>query len=124
MWKWLVTKQRVKLGNYMETSSNGVPQGATASPGLWNVYCDPLLRTLSEFLPSQMSVRAYADDICITSVNYVKFVEAITLIEQWCEEHNMVINKEKSGIMVFDWKLGSKGLGTDAERIRGYPVVA
>lgn len=36
----------------------------------------------------------------------------------------MVINRAKSGIMVFDWQRAGRGLGTAAEAIRGFPVIA
>jgi hypothetical protein len=107
-----VTAQKVRIGEHITESSNGVPQGSTASPGLWNVYCNPLIEAIANMLPSQITIRAYADDICITSTNFVKFKECIHYIEEWCKTHNMIVNKEKSGIMVCDWK--TPGTGTKA----------
>jgi hypothetical protein len=121
LWKWLVTKQKVRLGKQVAECNNGVPQGSTASPGLWNVYCNPLIDTIANMQPEQITIRAYADDICITSTNFVRFKDCIKYVEEWCGTNNMIVNKRKSGIMICDWR--TRGKGTTAEEIMGYPIV-
>lgn len=43
LWEWLVGNQTVQLGAGEAQGTNGIPQGSTLAPGLWNVYMTPLV---------------------------------------------------------------------------------
>jgi hypothetical protein len=47
--------------------------------------------------------------------------EMIRIFEQWCRDNSMTPNRNKSGVMYFDWKKNSKGL--KVKEFSGYPVV-
>jgi hypothetical protein len=83
--KWLMSNQRIKLGKHVEICTNGVPQGSTSAPGLWNVYCDSLIRRIRAVNLDRVTVRAYADDICVIATSLFWLGKAIDEIEKWCK---------------------------------------
>ena len=79
----------------------GVPQGYSTSCSLFNVYINDLVVGLNEILGTQ--VLAFADDLVIISDTLMRFEEAISLIEKWCFNNRMKLNKQKSTLMFLPW---------------------
>lgn len=46
----------------------------------------------------------YADDISYTSYTESTLVQAIDIVEQWTKDNNLIINKEKCGILDLNFK--------------------
>ena len=96
--------QQVRVDGHLSTtqiSNNGVPQGSILSPTLFSIFLNDLL-TCTQSLDSH----AYADDTIFhtsdTSIDRLvhKTQQDINLISQWCENHGMKINKEKSHFLI------------------------
>jgi hypothetical protein len=45
-------------------------------------------------------MRLFADDICVVGKNELEIRKAITLIERWAMDKEMILNKKKSGVMI------------------------
>lgn len=70
-------------------------QGSPLSPTLFVIYINDLLISL-EKINSQP--RGYADDISLTNNTLTSLKKSIKIIEKWCEDNKIKLNKEKSGI--------------------------
>ena len=70
MWRYLCTAQTVTLGDGSVTATNGIPQGSTIAPGLWNVYCNSILRELASLYERKVRPAAVADDSCILAISW------------------------------------------------------
>ena len=62
LWKYLCAHRTVRVGDEIVAASNGVPQGSTASPGMWNVYSNGIIKQLATFRPEKLVPAAVADD--------------------------------------------------------------
>ena len=62
---------------------------------------------------------AYADDLAIIGICKVRLIEALNVVEEWAEENNLNINKNKSGILIH----GERGRARkeDEGYLRDYP---
>ena len=92
----------------------GVAQGKLCSPNLFNIYIDDLLDELEIIC---FCVLAYADDTVFMCENKDRLLEAIKVLEKWCDKNKIGVNKKKSGIIIINDD------GTDVNNINGYPVV-
>ena len=82
------------------------PQGDTISPILFDMYVDPILRTLEkrdicyEVLDQKMQLM-YADDYVLICDDPVKLQTGINLIKLICDNCGMKGNVKKSATMIF-----------------------
>jgi hypothetical protein len=76
----------------------GVLQGSIISPILFNIYINPLMQQLNNEAPTY----GYADDIAVLCENLMQTRKAIKIIEKWGRENNPLLNKNKSGILLFN----------------------
>jgi hypothetical protein len=61
--EFLFTNGRNSLGRYSSQPSNGVPQGGTSSPILFDVFAEPLIDALKT---ASIFVKMFADDLVVT----------------------------------------------------------
>jgi len=121
LWEWLAINQVVMMGGEMVETTNGIPQGSTLAPGMWNVYMHPLMLLLLNYDSEKASPDQFADDLASIMTSWNLTREVIRTFEKWCSENNMTPNRKKSGIMYLDWKPNSKG--PEEKELYGYPVV-
>ncbi|KAI2795584.1 hypothetical protein BLOT_016631 [Blomia tropicalis] len=83
--------------------TRGCPQGATCSPGLWNILYDELLETN---LPEGCEMVAFADDLLLMCHNKrpnileTRTNEAIRIICKWGRRVKVSFNETKTRIMI------------------------
>ncbi len=93
--------------------TNGVPQGSTLSPHLFNIAIKSLADILNKL---GVEFRLYADDTVI--VGSAKEIDkALKELENWCVLNNMEVNRAKSGIMLVEGEM-------DENILNGYPAVS
>lgn len=81
-------------------TSYGVPQGSKLGPILFILFTNELLRVFNQGVAF-----AYADDIAIvvkhkclkTAISRMQ--EEFDKVSQWCHDHGLVINAEKTKLM-------------------------
>lgn len=84
LWKFLCTYQTVVMGEEAVQSTNGIPQGSTLAPGLWNVYCNGIIKVLAQLRPKKIKPAAVADDTLTISTSWWLARESIRVYEKWC----------------------------------------
>ena len=92
------------------------PSGHDLFPLLFNVYTEPLLESLNG-LPGLVGTPMFADDLLILAEDWEAVSVALNVIEEWAGFANMLVNKAKSGLLVFDGRLPT------ITETCGYPVV-
>jgi hypothetical protein len=93
--------------------NRGVGQGRLCSPLLFNIYVNDLL----DDLDNSCVPMAYADDLLSLCEDYNKLEKTIDILETWCYNNKIEINKKKSGIIIIN------GDSLDSSCIRDYNVV-
>eukprot|EP00917_Polyrhabdina_sp_WS-2016_P013868 GHVP01030277.1.p1 GENE.GHVP01030277.1~~GHVP01030277.1.p1 ORF type:complete len:335 (+),score=52.68 GHVP01030277.1:713-1717(+) len=78
----------------------GVPQGGILSPWLFNIVIDELLKRLEEE-ELQTDILAFADDICIGGSNPFHIQKTVKFIENWLEQSEMKLAKNKCEHLCF-----------------------
>jgi len=104
--KCIYSRLRVKIGKQVIRYNRGVAQGSILSPALFNIF----IEDLSEELRDKGGVSLedllfYADDVCILCSSPTQLRICIKVVEDWAERNGMVLNKKKSGIVVFTRRL-------------------
>ena len=80
--------------------SNGTRQGSIASPCLWSVYLDPLLKYLRKLGVGChvgdvfLGVMAYADDLVLLAPNRAAAAQMIDACESWAKENNVLFSTD------------------------------
>ena len=94
----LYSKTILTVQNNQVEIYKGVMQGSTISPPLFNIFIEPLLKTLSESLNME-DIFAYADDVavCVYSANELN--RTIHTTNEWSASAGIPINLKKSGIL-------------------------
>ncbi len=87
---------------------------------LFSLYINDLLVKLGKLL-GEDQVLAYADDVAIIFHTKDQLSRAMIIIETWCRENSMIVNKSKSGILYLQHQKGrKKNFGVE---LKGYPIV-
>ena len=71
-----------------------MPQGSLVSPALFNIFFSSLLDKLS----AVGQTLGYADDVSQATRNAADIETSLDIIDDWCTQTGMLINKGKSGI--------------------------
>lgn len=112
--QFLLTNTSTHYGRHSSRMTNGVPQGSTIAPSLFNIVMEALNET---FDTQGIAGFDYADDV--TSLgNDAEVMTALRTIEEWADRNNMLINKTKSGILPLNGSAFRTG-----DIVMGYPVV-
>jgi len=88
-------------------------QGSLISPILFNLYINDLINEIDKHA---FDILAYADDLAIICEGKNQLINIFNIIEKWTKNNGIMVNKNKSGIMVI------KGTETNS-KIEGYPVI-
>lgn len=113
--EFLLNECTTSFGNYETRVTNGVPQGSTLAPILFDIFVEALTEELTS---NGIEHQFYADDLLIIGDD-ATVVRAMEIIEGWSAANNMEVNRRKSGILV----INGSGFRTGTE-VRGYPVVS
>ena len=109
----------------MFTVSNGVRQGAVASPLFFNVYLDELFHLIKssnlgcKINSYSYSILGYADDLSLLSLSREGLQQMVNLVRDYCDNHGIKISvdidpsKSKTNCIIFSSHL-------NPERIRLY----
>jgi hypothetical protein len=102
------------------TPDRGCPQGGVLSPLLWCLVVNDLLEELRR---EGFHAYGYADDISIvvggrflsTLRNLMEYV--LKIIRRWCKNKGLVVNPQKTNIMIFTKKLALARWRLDRPRV-------
>ena len=96
--------QQVVIDNSCSISGEvlcGVPQGSIVGPLLFLLFINDLSLSLKDI---PVSVDLYADDTTLYSTNLEKdeanLQKALDLVRSWCLENGMLINTDKTKLML------------------------
>ena len=76
---YLWRQNSTRLGNAECFTTNGVPQGGTTSPTLFNIFVEPLLKMLNR---KNITAYFFADDLIIVGTQE-ELQQAIATIMEW-----------------------------------------
>ena len=98
----LYARYRIRIGNSSFAFNRGLAQGSIISPALFNIFIEDLGKELQEKADLNIKdILMYADDIMTVCASQTQLTKAIKVIEDWSRRNGMILNKKKSGIMVF-----------------------
>ena len=98
----LYCRYNIRIGSKKFKANCGVAQGSVISPFLFNIYIEDLALELKEKVDINLEdIFMYADDILTLCSSVAQLKRAISVIENWCENNGMILNKQKSGIVPF-----------------------
>ena len=115
---------RIRIDTHNFKTNVGVMQGSMASPAAFNIIAEELVRVIkAKFNSDDITILSYADDFAII-IRKPEFdlTNLIKLIENWCYEQNMHLNKKKCGIM-FHKHIPKKSWIYNKSEIRNIPIV-
>ena len=115
--KFLHSRLSFSLNGISCRSTNGVPQGMTSSPMLFDIFTESLLELFQSSSIDDVFLRLFADDLVLFCPRSA-LDKCIDLLERWSDSANMRINKKKSAVML----LNENGRGIPAA-IRSYTIV-
>ena len=75
----------------------GCPQGNKTSPFFFNAVINSLIIKL--MIVHGIKIMVFADDIAILADSLRALIQSIEIIEHWCKENKMQLNKKKSHII-------------------------
>jgi len=69
------------------------------SPLLFIIFLNSLLVKIKRELPREIIEFGYADDLCFYIKNEYALYKVINILEKWCLEYKMLLNKKKCGVI-------------------------
>ena len=97
----MYARYRIKLGSSNIRYNKGVAQGSVISPSLFDIYIEDLSKELLDRSVHSEDILYYADDILVLCTSPLQVEECIGAIEDWSKLNGMVLNKNKSGVVIF-----------------------
>jgi RNA-directed DNA polymerase len=101
-----------------EPTEQGTPQGAVISPGLANLYLNPLDHLMAA---AGYDMTRYADDFVVQCRTEDEAKAALELIRQWAQENGLTVHPTKTRIVDATQKGGFDFLGYHFERGMKWP---
>lgn len=104
----LLIDRRIMINKKTYKSKKGCPQGGKASPALWKIGMNSLLKLLEK--DKEIRFTAYADDLSIligaNSANSLeaKLNEVWTIIDNWCCKAELGLNVKKTEFLLLGRK--------------------
>ena len=94
--KWILSAASIKILEHRKkiNINLGCPQGNKSSPFFFNIVINDLVDDLN--IINGLLVMVFADDIAILADSRIALSKGIDLIENWCKENLMSLNKNKS----------------------------
>lgn len=92
----------------------GLKQGDNSSPLLYSIFNNDLLKELQssrlglKIREEHVSVLAYADDLVLLSDSPEKLQRELNILSEWCRKNRMVVNEDKTKIVVFKRRRATK----------------
>ncbi len=103
----LYSRQTISIGDHEFTPNCGVAPGSLISPGLFNIYVEPLYQKIEKEGISGEGILAYADDLLIICSSLEQLQRVIKCIKKWCTKNNIQLNEKKSGILELLPRMGN-----------------
>ena len=98
----LYSRYKTNTGGDSFRTNRGVAQGSILSPALFDIFIEDLNDRLKlEADINLLDLLLYADDILVLCSSAAQLAKAINIIEDWCSANGMVLNKQKSAVIVF-----------------------
>ena len=103
LYPYLVQKCYIKWGNACSTVfsiSNGLRQGAVASPAFFNLYIDDLFKTMRasnvgcHIGSLYFDIVGYADDLSLISPSRQGLQKMINIVNSYCDHHGIEISTD------------------------------
>ncbi|HRP37859.1 MAG TPA: reverse transcriptase family protein, partial [Candidatus Dojkabacteria bacterium] len=105
----LYARYKTRIGKKTLKSNKGVAQGSVISPALFNIYIEDLSDELKEKANIDIEdLLYYADDLLTLCDSEEQLKKAINAIADWSERTGMLLNKKKSGIIIFAGRRATK----------------
>ena len=123
--KAIWSRLKIFVGKECFTPNVGVAQGSILSPALFDIYLEPILKSLIRNLGISIEdLLVYADDILIIVDSLESLKQTIKFLRSMCCEFGLVINNKKSGIVEFTKRLGREKFNLDIRStVENVPVL-
>ena len=98
----LYARYTIRIGSETVKVNRGVAQGSLISPALFNIFIEDLAEELElKASIAREDLLMYADDILTLCTSNHQLETAVAVIEDWSKRNGMVLNKSKSGVVIF-----------------------
>jgi hypothetical protein len=121
--KAIYSRTTISLGKEKFRPNIGVAQGSVISPMLFNIYAESLLKELENNGWKVEDLLGFADDHLIICLTKGSLRDAIRIVKRWCEDANIKLNPDKSGILEIPPK-GAKHTMEVGRRFEDIPIVS
>ena len=118
----IYSRQSISIQDCHFTPNCGVAQGSLISPGLFNIYVEPLYKKIEREGISDDCIMAYADDLLVVCPTLNHLQKVIKAVRRWCDKNNFKLNEIKSGIVELLPRKGPyRPMFDDKDSIEGIP---
>jgi len=118
----IYSRQSISIQECHFTPNCDVAQGSLLSPGLFNIYVEPLYKKIEREGISDDCIMAYADDLLVVCPTLNHLQKVIKAVRRWCDKNNFKLNEIKSGIVELLPRKGPyRPMFDDKDSIEGIP---
>lgn len=113
LWRFLATNSTTWLEGIEVKDINGLPQGSLLSPMLFNLYINDLMKQVRGL--KNTTTLGYADDLIAITPDLWELERFVELTKSFCEDRLLVINFDKSDIIM-------SGAPRPSKTLFGFPI--